>query len=377
MLAVPALLTTEEALGDDSDLAFRLRTEITGYQDSDATSVLTPGVRAEVDGVTGGWAVGASFLVDVVTAASVDIVATASPKWTDTRYVPGLDARFTVGDVKLSAAAGGSIESDYFAGSGTLGMSVDLESKSITPAFSYGFGYDIAGRRDTPLSIYALELMRHSFAANVTFVVNKATIFVPAFAAVFELGDQEKPYRYLPTFSAGTVIAAGASRQDVDLARTSVRLAENTPDLRQRYSLSGLVAHRFGSATLRLEERLYVDDWLLMATTTDATIPVDIGSSFRLWPHIRFHAQKGVSFWESAYIIEENAQGVVAPQLRAGDRELGPLIAATGGAGFRVGGDRVGFTVSADAIYSRFLDHLFIQDRIAGFGAVVLDVEVQ
>lgn len=371
-----ASFASREAHADDSDLAFRLRTEISGYKDSDATNVLTPGVRAEVDGVTDGWAVGASLLVDVVTAASADIVATASPRWTDTRYVPGLDGRFKVGDVTLSAAAGGSVESDYFAGSGTIGMSVDLSNKTITPAFSYGFGYDIAGRRDTPLDVYSLEVMRHSFASNITFVVNKSTIFVPGFAAVFELGDQEKPYRYLPTFSEGTVIEGGASREDVDLARTSVRLAENTPDVRQRYSLSGLLAHRFGSATLRLEERLYIDDWLLMATTTDATIPVDVGSSFRLWPHLRLHAQKGVSFWEAAYIVEENAQGVVAPQLRAGDRELGPLIAATAGAGFRVGSDHVGFTVAADAIYSRFLDHLFIQDRIAGFAAMVLDVEV-
>jgi hypothetical protein len=369
-------LAGREARADESDLAFRLRTEISGYKDSDATNVLTPGVRAEVDGVTDGWAVGASLLVDVVTSASADIVATASPRWTDTRYVPGLDGRFKVGDVTLSAAAGGSVESDYFAGSGTIGMAVDLSNKTVTPAFSYGFGYDIGGRRDTPLDVYALELMRHSFATNITFVINKSTIFVPGFAAVYELGDQEKPYRYLPTFSAGTEIEAGASREDVDLARTSVRLAENTPDVRQRYSLSGLLAHRFGSATLRLEERLYVDDWLLMASTTDSTIPVDISSSFRLWPHFRFHAQKGVSFWEAAYIVEENAQGVVAPQLRAGDRELGPMIAATAGMGFRVGSDHVGFTVAADAIYTRFLDHLFIQDRIAGFAAMVLDVEV-
>lgn len=370
-------IASREARADDSDLAFRLRTEVSGYKDSDATNVLTPGVHAKVDGVTKGWGVGASFLVDVVTSASADIVATASPKWTDTRYVPALDGHFKVGDVTLSAGAGGSVESDYYAGSGTLGMSVDLADKSITPAFSYGFGYDIAGRRDTPLSIYSLELMRHSFASNITFVVNKSTIFVPGFAAVFELGDQEKPYRYLPTFSEGTEIAAGASREDVDLARTSVRVSENTPDVRQRYALSGLVAHRFGSATLRFEERLYIDDWLMMASTTDSTIPVDIGSSFRLWPHLRLHAQKGVSFWQSAYTVQETAQGVVVPQLRAGDRELGPLITASAGAGFRIGGDRVGVSFSADAIYTRFLDHLFIQDRIAGFAATVLDLEVQ
>lgn len=369
-------VATSIASAQSSDVTFRLRTEASGYKDTDAVNVLTPAVRAEVENVTSGWAVGGSLLVDVVTAASADIVATASPRWTDIRYVPGLDARFKEHDVTLSLAGGGSIESDYYAGSGTLGVSVDLAEKTITPSFAYGFGYDIATRRGTPLDVYKLELMRHSFTTAVSFVLNKSTIFVPGLAAVLELGDQEKPYRYLPTFTEGTEIEAGASIEDVNRVRTSVRVAENTPDLRHRYAGSALVAHRFDNATLRIEERLYIDNWLLMATTTDATLPIDVTSALRIWPHLRFHAQKGVDFWSRAYIVEETAQGVVAPQLRAGDRELGPMIAATAGAGFRVGDDHVGFTVSADAIYTRYLDHLFIQDRLAGFAALVFDVEV-
>lgn len=369
------------AFADEPDLSYKLRTEVSAYKDSDATNVITPGVRAEIVGVTDGWAVGASVLVDVVTAASADIVATASPRWTDERYVPGLDARFKVSDVTVSLAAGGSVESDYYAGSGALGLSVDLADKTITPSFSYGFGYDIAGRRGTPLDVYSLELMRHSFSTAVSFVVNKSTILVPGLSAVVEIGDQEKPYRYLPTFSEGTTIEAGASREEVDRARTSIRLTENTPDLRHRYALGALLAHRFGVATLRLEERAYVDSWLLLASTTDATIPVDVSSAIRIWPHLRFHAQKGVSFWQSAYTVsgpslQQDGAPVEVPQLRAGDRELGPMLAATVGAGFRAGNDAVGFTLTADAIYTRFLDHLFIQDRIAGFVAAVVDVEL-
>ncbi|MBK8938152.1 MAG: hypothetical protein IPM79_11025 [Polyangiaceae bacterium] len=52
------------------------------------------------------------------------------------------------------------------------------------------------------------------------------------------------------------------------------------------------------------------------------------------------------------------------------------MIAATAGGGIRLGGDHVGLTMSADAIYTRFLDHLFITNRIAGFGALVFDAEV-
>ncbi|NUO52113.1 MAG: hypothetical protein HOV80_24945, partial [Polyangiaceae bacterium] len=45
---VPGVARAEEG----SDLSFRFESEVTGYQDSDATSVLTPGVRADIEGVT-------------------------------------------------------------------------------------------------------------------------------------------------------------------------------------------------------------------------------------------------------------------------------------------------------------------------------------
>ncbi|MBK6517348.1 MAG: DUF3570 domain-containing protein [Polyangiaceae bacterium] len=373
-LAVSTAASVAHAEG--SDITFRARTEVTAYKDNDATNVLTPGLRAEIENVPSGWAIGASLLVDVVTTASADVVSTASPAWTDIRYVPGLDARFKISDVTLSIAGGGSIESDYYAGSGTVGVAIDTNDKLITPSFSYGFGYDLASRRHTPLSVYSLELMRHSLATHVSFVVNKSTIFMPGISAVLELGDQEKPYRYLPTFTEGTEVPNGATRHEVNQLRTSVRLAENTPDLRHRYAGSALIAHRWDNATVRVEERLYIDSWMLMATTTDATIPIDLGTIVRIWPHLRFHAQKGVDFWQRAYVVNETSQGVEAPQLRAGDRELGPMIAATAGGGIRLGGDHVGLTMSADAIYTRFLDHLFITNRIAGFGALVFDAEV-
>ncbi|MFO0546757.1 MAG: DUF3570 domain-containing protein [Polyangiaceae bacterium] len=374
--AVGASVVLLGALAHADDLKFGIHAEATGYKDTDATNVITPAINLNVQGVTGGWQVGAGLLVDVVTAASTDIVATASPRWTDIRYVPTINAQFKISDVTLHFGGAGSIESDYYAGSGSASISFDLAQKTITPSFGYSFGYDIAGRRGTPLDVYSLEVMRHAFSAAISFVINKSTIFVPSFDAVVELGDQEKPYRYLPTFAPDTTISAGATREEVDAQRTSVKLNENSPDLRARYALSGLIAHRFDQATLRLEERLYIDSWYLMATTTDFMLPVDVHENVRLWPHLRFHAQKGVAFWEAAYIIDENAQGqVVAPQLRVGDRELGPLLSATGGAGIRIGNENVGVTFSADVVYTRFLDHLYIQNRVAGFGGLVLDVE--
>lgn len=347
--------------------------EVSGYIDDDSTEVLTPSAKFGIENELAGWGVDASFLVDVVTAASTDIVATASPKWTDVRYEPDVAAHFKVGQTTLHLGGGASVESDYIGANADLGFAVDLRQKTITPSFDYAFGYDIAGRRGTPYSVYEKVLHTHTFQGAIDVVLDKATILVPTAMVSLEFGDSAKPYRYVPTFAPGTQIDAGASIDEVNAARTGVRLEERVPQTRQRYAVSALLAHRFTTVTLRVDERLYADSWGLMASTTDVMLPIDVGSHFRLWPHVRAHAQKGVDFWERAYTVTDTPMGVSVPGLRAGDRELGPLVGVTGGVGFRAGTDAIGFGITADAIYTRFLDHLYLAHRLAGFGTTTFE----
>ena len=61
-------------------------------------------------------------------------------------------------------------------------------------------------------------------------------------------------------------------------------------------------------------------------------------------------------------------------------RELGPLIAVTGGGGARLElGDQrqFGITLSGDVVYTRFLDHLFVKQRFGYFGALGFDAEIE
>lgn len=350
--------------------------EVSGYLDDQAVEVLSPAVAVGAESSTDGWGVTGSFLVDVVTAASPDIVATASPRWNEVRYVPGLGAHKRFGDADVSLAGGMSLEPDYLAITAGAGLSVDLKDKTITPAFRYGFGYDVSGRAGTPFSVFSHEIHRHSLTGAVTLVLDKQSILVPTADVMLEFGDTSKPYRYLPTFSASRAedVENGAPIEEVNRLRTAVRLDEQVPETRQRYALSALYARRFSSFTVRLEERLYIDSWGVMASTTDSTLPIDLGSVVRIWPHVRVHAQKGADFWERAYVVEPTASGFSAPTLRAGDRELGPLLGLTGGGGIRFGGETMSLSLQADAFYSLFLDHLYASSRIAGFGAVVYEV---
>jgi hypothetical protein len=120
-------------------------------------------------------------------------------------------------------------------------------------------------------------------------------------------------------------------------------------------------------------ERGYRDSWGLTASSTDARWIFDLGQRFAVWPHLRFHIQKEVNFWQRAYVSEP---GWNLPEYRTGDRELGPLWTATAGAGgqWALGSaadpGRWTLQLSADAMYTSFLDDLFLDSRVALLGSL-------
>ena len=366
-----------------SSLNYGAALEFSYYHDSNFTDVSTPAVLAKVESPTGGWGANASFLVDVVTTASADIIANASPRWTEVRYVPAIGGHKKIGDVDITLGGGASIEPDYVSAGGAVGASIELRQKTVTPAISYGFGYDISGRAGTSYSVFGRPITRHSVDASITFVVDKATFLTPSFTAVFENGDSSKPYRYIPVFSediAAQINAglAGLTPEAVNTYRLSARPLEQLPLTRQRYALAARLAHRFTSSTLRLEQRLYVDSWGLKASTTDGRYIIDATKDLRAWPHLRVHVQEGVDFWQLAYVAKRTSSGLEVPFYRTGDRELGPMFALTLGAGGRLafGAEKSwGLSATFDFVYTRFLDHLYILQRFGYFGATTLDVE--
>ena len=297
-----------------------------------------PAFFFNVENPTSGWGFGGSFLVDVVTAASTDIVATASPRWTEQRYVPALGGHKKFGDVDVNLHAAMSIEPDYLATSVGTTVAVDLKQKTITPSFSYDFSYDIAGRSGTSYEVFSRRISATRSTSPSSFVLDKNSILTTNFSAVIEAGDSSKPYRYIPMFTQDIAprVLPGQSLATVNFYRNPERILEQLPLTRQRFALAGRYARRFSASTLRLEERLYADSWGLKASTTDMRYLVDVSKNVRVWPHFRFHAQTGADFWQLAYVAERTPTGLQVPALRTGDRELGPLLGVTGGVGTRI-----------------------------------------
>lgn len=368
----------EKCIGEDTErtpINVTVTSEMSGYIDDDHTEVLTPSVGLSIEGPTGGWEVDAGLLVDVVTTASTDIVATASQRWTEERYVPSLGGSKKFGDATLGLALSASFEPDYISASAGLNFGIDLKQKTISPSLGYEFSYDLSGRAGTKWDTYSRPIIRNAISAGVGLVLDKASTLNLGTNVILENGDSSKPYRFIPMFKPEDVLAVqpGLTIDAVNQYRMPERVIEQLPTDRQRFAVAGRFAHRFSTFTFRAEERLYIDSWGLKASTTDLTLPIDFGDHVRVWPHFRGHFQTGTDFWAIAYAATVTPAGITVPALRTGDRELGPLIGISAGAGsrFSFGAENnFAVTVAGDFLYTRFLDHLFILQRLGFFGAV-------
>ena len=359
-------------------IAGRLRGELAAYTDSDHVDVVTPSLSLDLADATQRWSAHADYLVDAVSAASVDIVSSASRHWTETRQAGGAQATFKPGDLGVSAAGSFSSEPDYLAWATGGTVTLDLDQKNFTLLAGYGYGHDTIGRSGTPFSVFSHSLTRNAFNGAVTIVTDPATILIIGGDLILERGDQSKPYRYVPLFSPGVAagIAPGTSIDDVNRLRLQQRPLEQLPLARDRYAAWG----RIPSLRARdppLEERLYTDTWGLHASSSDARFMIDRGDRWLLASHVRFHAQSPVSFWQRAYTLTD--AGV--PALRTGDRELGPLWSATGGIGVRWKGGRprpTGWSIGGDldVTWTSFLDDLYIGSRLAGIATFVWETDL-
>ena len=368
---------------DVRTLVARAAMEVAGYSDSTNVHVLSPAVRASFNSPTSGWNVGANYLIDFVTAASPDIVSTASRRYRERRHVVGLTGGYKPANVGGQVYGNPSTEPDYLSFSGGGAITVDLKDKLITPRLGFTHTSDTIGRSDTPFDAWSRKLNIEEIEASTTFVLTPTSIVLIGATLAFERGHQSKPYRFVPTFPPQFAprIPVGATTDHVNVDRAPPRPSEQLPPSPHRYSVGFRLAKRFSSATARIEERIYTDSWGLLASSTDGRLMVDATRTLRIWPHGRVHVQSGTSFHKLAYNFELSGQQVLLPTFRTTDRELAPLRSFTGGLGARLAlsppeaTTQFGITVTGDAMYTQYLQSLFVTARTALYGAIDLDAE--
>jgi hypothetical protein len=373
------MLLSGVAHAQGSDYVVRASSEAAQYADTDHVFVTTPSLSGSVAKPTAGWNVNGSYLVDIISAASVDIVSTASRSWHEVRQAGTLDATYKPGSFGVTASGALSSEPDYLSGAAGLLATQDLLEKNVTLLLGYDHAHDVAGRTGTPFSVYSHTIETDGIKAGVTFLLDRATIGSVLADAQIVSGDTSKPYRYIPLFAPGTPVPRGASIDTVNALRRSERAIESVPLSRDRYALTLRLAHRFHASTVHLEERIYDDTWGLFAQTTDARWLFDLGRRVELGPHLRVHDQTATSFWQRAYVLRP---GFDYPAYRTGNRELGPLVDITGGGRVRLGIGpgrapmKWALGLDVEGTYTQYLDDLYLTDRTAILGALSITGEL-
>lgn len=354
--------------------------ELTTYNATDIVNVVSPAVYLSAENPTTGWQIGGSFLVDVVSAASPDIVATASRRYDEIRVAGSLAGSYRIGPARVGINGAFSHEGDYAGRGAGVSASADLFEKRVTPSISYSIGFDTMGRTGTQWDVFSRDVMRHTIDVGASVVLNGSTVVAGGGTVQLDVGDYSKPYRHVAMFdpAVAPLLPLGATRQLVASQRLDLMPFEQVPeDGRNRFAVFGRVAHRFETATLRADERLYIDDWGLKATTTDLRFLYDVTEQLRVGPHGRFHLQSGVDFWKRAYEATLTPSGWELPKYRTGDKENGPMFAATLGLGARYQLTEIfSASIQVEGIYSQYLDHLYIFDRLGVFTATNIDMEI-
>jgi hypothetical protein len=390
MLAAKSQEEVQQCLPQNrKSLVIRIAGDLSGYSDTNSVAVYTPAINASLVSPTAGWNVGGNFLVDAVSAASPDIVSSASPPFKEYRYAGGLTGGYKPGLYGGQGSVSFSSSPDYV--SYTVGgrITADLNDKLITPTLGYSYSRDSIGRGPNnwlhdfnPLKGL---LNTHEIEGGVTFVMSPTAILLVGGTWTIERGDQSQPYRYIPMFDPDLVapfVPNGATVDLVNRTRLPIRPTEQLPTERDRFAIGGRFNKRLNNSTLRLEQRFYIDTWGMKASSTDSRYMVDLSRHLRVWPHARLHAQTGTNFYQLAYsaILDPNGD-IILPTYRTGDRELSPLLTATAGGGIRLGlGEpegnvKYGITLVGDVMYTRYLKALYVTTRTAVYGAAGFDVE--
>lgn len=370
---------------ENKGLSVHLGLDFSAYGDSQAVRVFSPAIRGQVASPTQGWNVGASYLIDVVTAASPDVVSTASRRFHDLRHAVGLTGGYKPGRFGAQAFASFSTEKDYI--SRTLGGAVsgDFFDKQFTPQATYAYTWDTIGRAGTDYDVFGKPFNTHEISLSGTTILSPLSVFVVGGSVSLEDGDQSKPYRYVPLFLPGINPPVGADYATVNSLRYPAKPLEQLPLDRQRYSVTGRYISRLrANATLRLEERLYMDSWGIKGSTTDVRYMVDMSPRLRVWPHFHFHIQNGASFYQRVYgVTPRTADVVTLPAFRTTDRELSPNFGVTLGGGGRIvltdpaAKSQIALFTTLDALYNQYFNALFITNRIAFYGTLGVEADFE
>ncbi len=262
--------------------------------------------------------VAAGYYVDMVTSASIDVEATASP-YSEERKEQSLSAQYMVDRSTISVGYVSSKENDYDATTYSLGIDQSFFGDLTTLGFGVSFGEDIVGQNTDPT--YQRDLQRRKYSINASQIITKNLLaslsFDSASDQCLNLADTESclnnPYRSV-RFLTGT---GGYAYQGEIYPHTR---NSDAVGLRLMYFLP----YR---ASLRAELRQFSDSWGIESENAELRYLHPYGERFLFEVKYRIYDQTGADFYADLFPFRD------AQNFMARDKELSPFSSTVLGLG--------------------------------------------
>jgi len=228
------------------------------------------------------------YYVDSVSAASIDVLATAS-EYTEerTEYSAGVD--FLHEKTIISAGFTNSEENDFVANSVFFSVSQDFFGDLSKINFGYGRGWDEVGKIE---SDFSEDVDRQIFKLGFSQVLTKNSLMGFDIETITDEGYLNNPYRQYRFIDAGLPDGYDYAFEVYPETRTSTAIA-----LRALYYLP----YR---ASLKGEYRFFTDSWGIKAHTYDLLYVHPLGAHWTLEGRYRYYSQTQADFYKDIFTHE-------------------------------------------------------------------------
>ena len=267
--------------------------------------------------------VSANYYVDMVSSASIDVLASAS-RYSEERKQKSVGVDYMHDRTTFSAGYTTSDENDYQAKTYNFGVSQTFFGDLTTLNFGVSFGQDVVGRniKGVPDPDFHLDKERRIYTLNISQIITRNLITELSLESDTEacehlqegetcLNNPYRDYSYIDSLSG----LRNAAKEKYPLTHNS-----DAVGLRAMYHLPF-------SAAIRGDIRRYTDSWGVTANNAELRYIHDFKKDFLLEVKYRVYSQTEADFYSDLFPYKDSQN------FMARDKELSPFSSKTIGIG--------------------------------------------
>jgi hypothetical protein len=265
--------------------------------------------------------VSANYYVDVVSSASIDVLASAS-RYSEERKQQSVGVDYMFDRTSFSLGYTTSDENDYQAKTYSLGVTQSFFGDLTTLNFGFGFGQDVVGRniKGVPDPSFQLDKDRRSYRLNLSQILTKNLIA--------ELSAESTTEACIDMEEGETCLNNPYRSYSYLLNGMRALLPEKYPLTHNTDAVSlRAIYHLPYSAAIRADYRRFTDSWGITASNVELRYIHDFKKDLLLELKYRVYSQTEADFYSDLFPYKD------AQNFMARDKELSPFSSNTIGVG--------------------------------------------